>query len=179
MVLMAGAPFGNDNATKLRDSATKQDAYKKYCAHIASGMPKQSFVYDNGIITLTYETLDKYIREDPIEFNPILMKAAKARGFGKWIDKGISLMEGKYKHGSPVIYQTIMRNIFRNDGIAWDRNDPIDINRPVELVDKHAEVMQSLTQAQEDQKAGQAREVTPSPTLSASQSALDHPPDNL
>lgn len=114
------APSGNKNGVKLKDPKIRQEAYRQYCAHIATGYPKEAFVFDHPTATVIWETLDKYIKDDPVEFNPVLMKAARSKRFKYWIDEGKKVLDGTYNRGSPVVWQTIMRNIFRD--IGWDQD---------------------------------------------------------
>lgn len=113
---------GNKNAIKLKTPELKKEAYRQYLAHIAGGYPKESFSFDHPDIDITWETLDKYIEEDPTEFSPILMKKARAERYKTLFDEGITLMKGGYPGGSPVVWQTIMRNIFKAE--KWDQKEP-------------------------------------------------------
>jgi hypothetical protein len=122
-------PPGNNWGTKLKDPKIRQKAYREYCEWIASGMPKQSFFYDDGEHSVTWQTLDKYIEDNPAEFNPLLMQKARASRFTHWFGEGKKLMSGKYKGGSPVVWQTIMRNIFKDPDIAWDREQIQESNK--------------------------------------------------
>lgn len=118
---------GNKYGTKLKDPEVRQEAYRQYCAHIGSGMPKQSFVFKHPDHSVTWETLDRYIAENPAEFPPILMEAAKAERYDHWFREGVALVRGQHKGGSPVVWQTIMRNMFRN--LNWDREEIAENNR--------------------------------------------------
>lgn len=113
------AQQGNQSALKLDTVELRQEAYKQYCKHLASGLNKHSFYFEHPELTLTAETMDKYIKEYASEFDPRLMKVALAKRFRFWEQEGMKLMQGKYKAGSPVVWQTFMRNSFRNEG--WDR----------------------------------------------------------
>lgn len=62
---------------------------------------------------VSWRTIDDMVL-DETEFDPELMKASLALRYKYWLDRGIKLMEGGYKYGSPVVWQTIMRNIFRD-----------------------------------------------------------------
>jgi hypothetical protein len=114
-------PKGYRNAAKLKTNDLKQKAYKGYCEHIASGKPKEGYVFKCPTETVTWETIEKYMAEDPVNFPPLLMKEARAKRYMIWFEKGNALIEGKYRHGSPVVWQTIMRNMFRD--IGWDKQE--------------------------------------------------------
>ena len=71
--------------------------------------------------------MERYISENPGEFQPILMQEAQANRYKKWFCEGMALMKGKYKGGSPVVWQTIMRNIFKD--VGWDKEQINQSNR--------------------------------------------------
>lgn len=112
------APLGNKYATKLKRPDYRQEAYKQYCAHLATGKDKKSFVFhhtDDPLLSVTYKTMDRYIEENPAEFPPILLEIAQSKSFEHFEEEGKKLMRGAYKHGSPVVWQTFMRNKFGYD----------------------------------------------------------------
>lgn len=115
------ALLGNQNGVKLKDPDIRQEAYRQYCAHIASGYPKEAFCFEHPEFDVCWATMDKYIAENPSEFKPNLMQKAKTKRYKHWFDKGQTLMEGGYKNGSPVVWQTIMRNVFKEHG--WDKQE--------------------------------------------------------
>lgn len=112
------AMLGNNNGTKLKTPELRQKAYKAYCDWIADGWPKQSFFFEDGDACACWATLDKYIEDNPSEFDPFLMKKAQAKRFQHWLEAGNKLMNGKVKGGSPVIWMINMRNRFKDYG--WD-----------------------------------------------------------
>jgi hypothetical protein len=112
------APLGNKRATKLKDAKVRQEAFQQYCEHLSKGYPKEAFFFDHPTHSVSWETMDRYIRENPGEFPPILMQKAKSARYKLWFTEGWALMRGKHK-GSPVVWQTIMRNLFKD--IGWDR----------------------------------------------------------
>lgn len=120
-------PKGNKRAVKLKDADVRQEAFRQYCDHIASGFPKEAFFFDHPTHSVCWRTMDRYIAECPAEFQSILMEVAKSKRYKKWFTEGIALMHGRYKGGSPVVWQTIMRNIFKD--IGWDRETLNQDNR--------------------------------------------------
>jgi hypothetical protein len=112
-------PPGNKRGVKLKDAGVRQQAYEQYCAHIASGSPKEAFFFDHPTHSVSWDTMEKYIAEHPNEFAPIKMKQAKAKRYQVWMEHGSKLMTGRYKGGSPTVWTVIMRNIFRD--IGWDK----------------------------------------------------------
>lgn len=111
----------NKFGLKLKASDVRQEAYEQYCAHIASGYPKEAFHFEHPVHSVCWKTMDRYIKENPSEFPAFKMQKAKSKRYMHWLDKGQRLMEGGFKNGSPVVWQTIMRNIFKDEG--WDRQD--------------------------------------------------------
>lgn len=112
----------NKNATKLTSEELKRDAYDQYCQWIANGNSMKSFVYVNEEegISVTWETIDKYIKENPTDFPPNKKKEAEAQSLNVWENKGINMMMGNVKGCQPAIYQMFMRNKF-----GWDKNTEI------------------------------------------------------
>lgn len=115
-----GAPKGNKLGTKLKDKDVRQEAYKQYCNHIASGECKESFVFEHPTLTVTYKTMERYIRENPIEFPPDKKEAAEAASYRRWTKDGHNMMMGKVKGCQPAIYQMFMRNKF-----GWDKETSV------------------------------------------------------
>lgn len=118
-VIPPPAPKGNKRAVKLKDPDVRQEAYRQFCEHIAAGWPIESFFFDHPKQSVCWRTMLRYINENPAEFQPILMEKARAARYKRWMWEGMKLMMGKYKGGSPVVWQTIMRNIFKD--VGWDR----------------------------------------------------------
>jgi hypothetical protein len=121
------APPGNKLAVKLKDPDVRQEAYDQYCTHIASGLPKQAFFFDHPTHSVSWETMDRYIAENPSEFPAIKMEQAKSARYKYWLSHGSMLMRGKYKGGSPTVWTVIMRNIFKD--IGWDREQIQETNK--------------------------------------------------
>lgn len=111
---------GHNLSKKLKTDELQREAYIKYCKHIADGYPKKTFSYVNDDLSITSETMEKYIKEnkDSPNFDPLLMQIAEAQAFKGWFDEGKKMMTGVYKNGSPMTWQVIMRNMFRKYG--WD-----------------------------------------------------------
>jgi hypothetical protein len=113
-------PFaeGNQLAKKLTTSELKEEAYRQYCEHVAEGWPKESWYFEHPDLTLTWQTMETYIKNEPDVFKSNLMNLAKAKRYRHWFGEGKTLMKGGYAHGSPVVWQTIMRNMFKEQ--KWD-----------------------------------------------------------
>jgi hypothetical protein len=117
--MVKGAHPGNTCATKLKDPDLRQEAYRQYCEHIASGLPMKAWFFEHPTDptkSLSYKTMERYMRENPNEFPPSLKEAAQSKSYAKWFKEGGKLMVGEYRYGSPHTWATIMRNMFQ-----WDR----------------------------------------------------------
>lgn len=114
---MAGAPYGNQNAKKLDTPELRKLAYDSYCDHIALGKDKTSWCLEEPV-TLTWDTIEKYIRNDPIEFDPQQKKVAEAKGYKIWEQLVEDVARGKNKDGNVAALQMKMRCKF-----GWDRAD--------------------------------------------------------
>ena len=113
--MVTGAPYGNQNAKKLRDHDIKQQAYKQYCEHLAKGKTKKSWFFKHPELTCTSETFEKYL-EDEVEFDPIHLKVAYCEGYQKWekvLEDGAT---GENPDVNPACLQMIMRNKY-----GWDK----------------------------------------------------------
>lgn len=110
------APKGNTYATKLKDPVVRQEAYRQYCQWIAGGNTKEAFVFEHPELTVTYKTMERYIRENPTEFPPIQKEVSEAKSYDHWLRLGKSMMLGEVKGAQPAIYQMFMRNKF-----GWDK----------------------------------------------------------
>jgi hypothetical protein len=115
---MAGAPKGNKNATKLKTPELKAEAYKQYCAHLARGKSKKSWCFEHPDLTLTFETMDKYIDGSVIDFPPIHKKVAETKGFAFWEQVVEDSAIGKNKDANTASLQMLMRNKY-----SWDKED--------------------------------------------------------
>ena len=124
---MAGAPVGNQNARKLKTEELKREAYRQYCEFLAKGYSKDGWEFEHPDLTLTWETMEKYIKEDPIVFEPIKKKVAEAKSFHAWECKGLKMMHGEMK-SETALYQMFMRNKF-----GWDREEKAATDSPKEF----------------------------------------------
>lgn len=117
---------GNKSGVKLKDPDVRQEAYRQYCEWIASGYPKEAFFFDHPTQYACSDTIERYIEENPSEFPPHLLRAAMSKRYKYWFDKGKNLVDGRMEDiprenrgsPSPQVWQTIMRNMFKN--IGWD-----------------------------------------------------------
>lgn len=114
---------GNTHAVKLPTHDLKEDAYRQYCEHIAQGKSKESWYFinpDNPFKSLTFKTMEKYIKEFPNEFPIIQKEIAEAKSLEVWEEKGRNMVDGKQDKCQPAIYQMFMRNKF-----GWDKQQEV------------------------------------------------------
>lgn len=113
------APKGNKLAckrTKYPDECQK--AYKSYCDWISQGNSVEAWNYVGKQMTLTYKTIEKYIREFPDEFPPIHKEVALTKSLAIWEERGLKMMLGLIEKSQPAIFQMFMRNKF-----GWDKEN--------------------------------------------------------
>jgi hypothetical protein len=115
-----GAPEGNKSGIKLKDPEIRQLAYQQFCDHIAHGLSKKSWYFIHPSLSCTYETIEKYIK-DEVEFDPIHKKIAEAKGFGYWEGVVHSSATGQNKDANTASLQMVMRNKF-----DWDKVEKED-----------------------------------------------------
>ena len=112
------APKGNNYNTALKDLDMRKRAYLKYCDWIALGKSKKSFYFEEGECTCTWEAMERYIKEDPEEYDPIQMKAAMAKGYALWEGHVEESATGLNEKANTASLQMKMRNRF-----GWDKKD--------------------------------------------------------
>jgi len=134
---MAGAPIGSKNGLALKTIELKKEAYKQYCDWIALGYSKKSWFFKHPKHSVCWETMEKYIRDDPINLDPLQKKNAEALSLKVWEKKGITMMEGEIKNCQPAIYQMFMRNKF-----GWDR-DKLDVEQAKSAFEKYFELQKN------------------------------------
>lgn len=151
------AHLGNNYGLALKDPEVRQEAYRQYCKHLSEGWPKQAFFFKHPKHSVCYKTLDRYIRENPDEFPAILMEEAQAARFKYWLNEGKNLIQGVYPRGSPVVWQTVMRNIFRD--IGWDQEK---IDEKLENEREHFKEVIRLISAKQKEKEENTIQISPS-----------------
>jgi hypothetical protein len=139
---------GNKSGVKLKEPEVRQEAYRQYCQHIAEGWPKEAFFFSHPNHSVCWKTMDRYIAENPSEFPPSLMADAKCKRYKHWMNEGKTLMQGGYKHGSPSVWQTIMRNIFKD--IGWDKDASSSNFVSEEFLKPFAAIMSQLGKLQSE-----------------------------
>jgi hypothetical protein len=109
------AEIGNQYAKKLTTPELCKLAYESYCAHLAKGKDKKSWNLKEPV-KLTWETMEKYIRENPQVFDPIDKQIAESDGYCLWEQVVEDAALGKNKDHNTATLQMKMRCKF-----GWDR----------------------------------------------------------
>jgi hypothetical protein len=113
-----GGPKGNQYAKKLTTPELRKAAYDSYCAHFADGQSRDTWCFEHPDLDLTAKTMDKYIRENPLEFPPSQLEKAHAKGQLIWERVVQESANGKNRKANTASLQMWMRNRFK-----WDRPD--------------------------------------------------------
>lgn len=111
------APKGSKNAQKMKTEDLQLEAYHDYCEWVAAGKSKDSWRWrkDNRMMC-TWQTIEKYMIEDPVKFKPIHMQAAKCDSKAYWEQIVADSAIGKNEKANTASLQMIMRNKF-----GWDK----------------------------------------------------------
>lgn len=111
-----GAPINNKNGTALKDPDMRKRAYKSFCDHRAKGKAVKSWFFEEDNCSCTWETLYKYIKDD-VEFDPLQLKAAEAKGYNYWESVVEASAVGTNKEANTASLQMLMRNKY-----GWDKD---------------------------------------------------------
>lgn len=144
----SGAPCGNRNGIKLKDSEIRQLAYTQYCEHLAKGKSKRSWYFKHPQLSCTWETIEKYLL-DEIEFDPIHKKIAEAQGFGFWEGVVEDSAIGKNQAANTASLQMVMRNKF-----SWDKESGREVLVAPELTRSFEALMTQFSFAQNEYSKG-------------------------
>lgn len=110
--------LGKKNARKLKTEEQMKKVYESYCDHLAKGKVKRSWYYDQDGLTLTWETMEKYINNEPSNFDPLKKEIAFSKGMQKWESVVEGSAEGTNKDANVATLQMLMRNKY-----GWDKED--------------------------------------------------------
>ncbi len=137
---------GNQFGDKL-NPLQKQLAFKQYCEHIASGLSKEAWSYqdpNDKNLSICFDTIESYINKDPDAFPTSKLKEAYAQSRKFFEQTGLDMMTGANCKGSAAIFQIFMRNKFGWDKETKDQDKQIVIKRQDEPVNINAEQTQHL-----------------------------------
>ena len=127
---------GNQNSVAIKDPDIRKKAYKQYCDHIASGLSKVNFYFEHPDLTCTYATLEKYIAENPSDFDPIHREIAEAKSYQKFETACIESALGDNPEANTASLQMIMRNKFKWDKIDHDQIATCAADKILERINK-------------------------------------------
>ena len=111
------ANIGNQNALKLTTDELKKEAYRQYCEHLSKGNSQESFYFEHPDLTITYKTLNKYIKDEPTVFPPIKREVADIKSLQHWEQIIKDMVDDKRKEKTALV-QMVMRNKF-----GWDKEN--------------------------------------------------------
>lgn len=114
---------GNKHAVKLKTPELKKAAYDSYCAHLAKGKNKKSWYFEHPDLMLTWQTMEKYISEEPNVFNPLQKEMAWSKGYQHWEGVVEASAEGTNKEANTASLQMLMRNKY-----GWDKQENTEEN---------------------------------------------------
>lgn len=134
---------GHTTNVKLHTPELKQEAFKQYCNHIARGRPKKAWRLKKLGFTLTWETMEKYIKEDPDTFDPSQKKEAEADSLERWFTVLEDIATGDNQKGNVAATQVIMRNMHK-----WDAKDQFSEENDGNALQAQEKLMGQLTQLQ-------------------------------
>src|SRR5215469_8837223 len=109
---------------KLKTIELQKQAYKEFCAHLASGKSKQSWTFIHKDLKLTSKGFENYLK-DTQTFPPIDREIAEAQGFAYWEQVVADSATGK-DHGKANTRSLAM--IMQNK-YGWDKEEK---NQPLE-----------------------------------------------
>ena len=112
----SGAQKGNKNGVKLKDADVRQDAFNSFLDHIAKGNVKESWYYDQDGLTCVCDTMEQYIKDNPLEFPSTKVKAAYSKGYQHWEAVCNGSAAGANKKANVASLNMLMRNKFK-----WDQ----------------------------------------------------------
>jgi len=123
------APKKNNYNAALKNKEIKEKVYKDYCDHLAKGKMARSWCYNKDGIQLTYESMERYIREDE-DLDPAKKKLA--------VIEGLKIWEGHCEDGAlchrevnTACLQMVMRNKF-----GWDKVEKEEQKDPNIIVER-------------------------------------------
>lgn len=134
---------GHTQSVKLHTLELKKEAYRQYCNHLASGKPKKAWRFKHPNITLTWETMEKYIKEDQTIFDPLQKKQAEADSLEHWFGVLGAIATGDNQKGNVAACQIIFRNMFK-----WDHKDQVHDDDDGTALLAHERLLDQLSKLQ-------------------------------
>jgi hypothetical protein len=135
----------NTWARGIKDNDERQVAYQSYCDHIASGLAKDGWYYDNPSngAHCTWQTMEKWIK-DTDEFNPFIKSKAEALCYRFFEKHLLDAITGANTKVNIAGLQMAFRNKYH-----WDRQERREVNVP-EVLASYERVMLLLSDKQQN-----------------------------
>lgn len=137
------APLNNQNGLKIKNSEMRQRAFEKYCEWLAKGKSSRSFTFIEGELMCTGQTIETYIRENPVEFPSIHIEIAKSKGYAHWEQIVEDSATGANPGANTASLQMVMRNKF-----DWDReqkNREVDTTHLDRITEFFSKFLQTIS----------------------------------
>lgn len=109
----------NNKFVKMKKLGLIEEAYKSYCDHQAKGYMRETWCFRKDDFSITWETMETHIKENPSNFPPIQKKIAFIEGYHVWEKVVDSSASGANAKANTASLQMLMRNKF-----GWDKKDP-------------------------------------------------------
>lgn len=100
-----GAPEGNTNAMKYKTPEERRALCEKFCSYLKAGKPKNYFP------DCDFDTIQRYMKDFPIDFPTEQIEAAEREGKQKLIEVGYAGMLGKVPGFREKTWQFIVQNM--------------------------------------------------------------------
>lgn len=139
------AAQGNTYAKKLANQELKEEAFRQYLAHLALGKSKKSWYFEHPELTLTWQTMDTYIRDEPQVFNSLKIECAKCKGYQVWEQVAEDSAKGINKDANTASLQMVMRNKF-----GWDKEENDSRNSKGTLVERFLDQLDKMDDKKSD-----------------------------
>ena len=130
---------GNTHAKKLSTKELKEEAFRSYLEHLGKGKSKKSWWFEHEDLTLTWQTMDTYIKNETDVFNPLKIEIAKSKGYNHWEQVAEESAKGINKDANTASLQMVMRNKF-----GWDKEDHNNKQSNETLVEKFLGVLDKM-----------------------------------
>lgn len=132
-------PLNNTYAKKLVNDELKRKVFQSYLDHMAKGKSKKSWWYEDDEITLTWQTMDAYIKNESDVFDPIQIECARSKGYNLWEQVVEDSAKGINKDANTASLQMLMRNKFQ-----WDKEDQANKSSNATLVEKFLDKLDNM-----------------------------------
>lgn len=130
---------GNTYAKKLISDELKLQVFDSYLSHLAKGKSKKSWWFDNGKVTITWQCMETYIKNEPGIFDALQIERAKSNGYQIWEQVVEDSAKGLNRDANTASLQMLMRNKFN-----WDKEDNVNKDTKGTLVEKFLGILDKM-----------------------------------